>query len=127
MKASDGEKGAFGTLLSRLTRGASDAIGRVALDALGILNSPMGYEPLQQVEEHVTNPFGISQGALKGTCILRIGKWCTATNLLLQNSSFEVSKECDPLGVPLFAQGSIQLQSNKLLSYDEYQKWFTLR
>ena len=113
------EKGAFGSVLSGLTNGASDA--------LGILNSPMGYEPLQQVEEHVTNPFGISQGALKGTCILRIGKWCTATNLLLQNSSFEVSKECDPLGVPLFAQGSIQLQSNKLLSYDEYQKWFTLR
>ena len=109
----------FGTMFnSKIEQGLGQ------LERLGFLSAPNGYNPIDSVT-NLTNPYGSpGRESTKGTWSLQIGKWFKAYNLILQNAQFEASKEVAPDGTPIYVQGSIQLESCILITYDEYLGWF---
>lgn len=77
-----------------------------------LLTAPLGYKP------------SINGKALQGTVSLRIGKWFHATNLVVKDANFTLSKEIIRDGSPLYATGTITLEPYRAVSYGDYMGWF---
>jgi hypothetical protein len=60
----------------------------------------------------------------RGTVAVEIGKWFRATGLVIKNVSFKFSRSTLASGKPLYADGTVQFQTYRVLSYDEIQQWF---
>lgn len=84
---------------------------------------PMGYKPMTTMAGKKYEPG--AQDSMAGTCTLTIGKWLKAPGLVLQNASFEYSKECSPSGSPLYAQGKVTLIPYRMITYKEYLNYYT--
>lgn len=72
-------------------------------------------------------PLGYIGTALEksvGLISLKIGKWFLATGLVASGVNFTFSKEVTPDGGPLFATGDITLESYRIMTNDEVQKFF---
>lgn len=86
-----------------------------------LMRTPMGYNPIDAMAADYTSG---AASSLKGTCVLTIGKWFKAPGLVVTGSSFEFSKECAKDGSPIYAQGKIQVQTYRMISYREYMDYF---
>ena len=75
----------------------------------GVLTAPAKYNPVLK----------------KGLVRLQLGKWFNAPNLIIQNANFEMSKELNRLGEPVYATGQIMMVPYEAISYEEYLRYFT--
>lgn len=65
---------------------------------------------------------------VEGTLSLKIGKWFYAPKMfVLEAANFSFAKETTPDGLPLFARGSIRLQSYRILGADEIEQFLSHR
>lgn len=110
-----------GNILSSFQNTVNSAVPTM-LD-LGFFEAPCGYNPIDSLKEPA-NGYGTSRQSSNGTWSLEIGNWFRATGLLLQNAQFEMSRETDPDGKPIYAQGAVQLESSILITYQDYYNWF---
>ncbi len=67
---------------------------------------------------------GSTDSQTGGLCALKIGNWFLADQLLLSNYSITVSQETDPMGEPLFFEGSITLTARKIFDSKTVSSWY---
>lgn len=115
--------GALGTLGGAVYNDEISA-SMQGLNSLGFLSAPCNYAPLKGLTERANAQNTGGRMNMDGTWTLEIGKWFCADGLILQNAQFEVSKETDVYGDPIYANGSVQFESSILVTYDKYRSWF---
>ena len=76
----------------------------------GIISAPWGY--------------GFGTGGKSGKFTISIGKWFSAPNQILNDASFELSKETTKKGWPLYATGTINFFPYRLIYAKELKKYF---
>lgn len=117
--------GKIASLLGGYTPSVGVTQALTSAQKLGFLKAPCAYSPLDNIEGILSqNNYGTSRKSSDGTWLLKIGEWFCASNLVLQQASFELSKETSPDGEPLYAQGSVQLESSYLVDNKTYESWF---
>jgi hypothetical protein len=60
----------------------------------------------------------------RGTVLVEIGKWFRATGLIIKSVNFKFSKSVLASGKPIYADGTVQFQAYRVLSYEDVSGWF---
>lgn len=79
---------------------------------LTTIRAPLGYFPT-------------SEHSADGTLSIQIGKWFTAHDLVARSVEATFSKEISTDGFPLYATATIVLEPFRMITYDEFQAYFT--
>lgn len=76
--------------------------------------APLGYAPA----------FGRAEA--KGTVTMRIGRWFSASNLIINTANFNFADVPTEGGKPLWAEGSVSLEPFRAITYQEFRNYFRL-
>jgi len=110
---SESSKGALSQALA-LQKAVLPSKGRPAKNRPGVFfRSPLGYKPKT----------GDTKVA-KGTLSLSIGKWFTASDLVVRSTNFTPSKQVLSNGHPLMVKGTITLEPSELITYETFLGYF---
>lgn len=75
--------------------------------------APLNYAPSKSA----------TKGA-SGTVILKIGRWFSASNLIINTVNFNFADAPTDGGKPLWAEGSVSLEPFRAITYNEFRNYF---
>ena len=84
----------------------------------GILSAPKGYNPGSN------GILGKGKVARTGVVTLQLGRWFSASSLVIDNASFEYSKELNRFGEPIYAQGTVTLSPIEVITFKQFKRYF---
>lgn len=81
--------------------------------------APLGYKVAS-----LNSKKKVVSGSPSGVLAIEIGGWFRASNMVMTSESFQMSKEVNSLGQPLFITGSITLEPFRAITFEEFEDYF---
>jgi len=88
----------------------------------GFFTAPLGYRIINP-----KNKNSKTGGGVTGTLNVKVGTWLVLRDMLVVSESISFSREVNRFGQPLFARGTITLETHKELTFSEFSSMVKIK